>query len=207
MNGVQVADLLLPGVAVEVDQLVLTDAEVRVAVRSGSVAAACPGCRRRSSRVHCYYQRTLADRPVAGRRVRIELRARRLVCGNGQCDRRTFAEQIPGLTHRHARRTDAPTAQLTDVALFLGGRPGAREIQRLGYRGDVNTVRQHLKPYRNGAIPVSAPLPHLTVRGAPTGSCADPSASPMLSKRNSPSCASGTPRWPRPSSAHAAWHS
>ncbi|MGW0940136.1 ISL3 family transposase [Streptomyces sp. NPDC002666] len=39
-----------------------------------------------------------------------------------------------------------------------------REIQRLGYRGDVNTVRRHLKPYRNGAIPVTAPLPHLTVR-------------------------------------------
>ncbi|MFE6130967.1 hypothetical protein ACFQ6Q_22330 [Streptomyces sp. NPDC056437] len=39
-----------------------------------------------------------------------------------------------------------------------------REIQRLGYRGDVNTVRRHLKPYRNGAIPATAPSPHLTVR-------------------------------------------
>ncbi|MFD5098108.1 transposase [Streptomyces albidochromogenes] len=39
-----------------------------------------------------------------------------------------------------------------------------REIQRLGYRGDVNTVRRHLKPYRNSAIPATAPLPHLTVR-------------------------------------------
>ncbi|MEU9945001.1 transposase family protein, partial [Streptomyces lavendulae] len=64
-------------------------------MRSGAVAAACSGCGRRSSRVHCYYQRTLADRPVAGRRVRIELRARRLVCGNEHCPRRTFAEQIP----------------------------------------------------------------------------------------------------------------
>ncbi|MFE5681553.1 ISL3 family transposase, partial [Streptomyces erythrochromogenes] len=39
-----------------------------------------------------------------------------------------------------------------------------REIQRLGYRGDVNTVRRHLKPYRDGAIPATAPSPHLTVR-------------------------------------------
>ncbi|MFB6506695.1 MULTISPECIES: transposase [unclassified Streptomyces] len=38
------------------------------------------------------------------------------------------------------------------------------EIQRLGYRGDVNTVRRHLKPYRSGAIPATAPSPHLTVR-------------------------------------------
>ncbi|MCM2389471.1 hypothetical protein [Streptomyces albipurpureus] len=39
-----------------------------------------------------------------------------------------------------------------------------REIRRLGYHGDVNTVRRHQKPYRNGAIPATAPLPHLTVR-------------------------------------------
>ncbi|MFE7268325.1 transposase [Streptomyces sp. NPDC057592] len=40
----------------------------------------------------------------------------------------------------------------------------AREIQQLGYRGDVSAVRRHLKPYRNGTIPQTAPLPHMTVR-------------------------------------------
>ncbi|WP_185842110.1 hypothetical protein [Streptomyces sp. WAC 06725] len=39
-----------------------------------------------------------------------------------------------------------------------------REIQLLGYRGNVNTVRRHLPPYRTGAIPTDAPLPQLTVR-------------------------------------------
>ncbi|MFD4561650.1 transposase [Streptomyces sp. NPDC058469] len=39
-----------------------------------------------------------------------------------------------------------------------------REIQQIGYRGDVNTVRRHLRPYRTGAIPADAPLPHVTVR-------------------------------------------
>lgn len=34
----------------------------------------------------------------------------------------------------------------------------AREIQQLGYRGDINTVRRHLRPYRTGAIPTDAPL-------------------------------------------------
>ncbi|WP_368857552.1 transposase family protein [Streptomyces sp. GbtcB6] len=81
-------------------------------------AATCPGCGWRSSRVHCYYQRCLAHRPIAGRQVRLDLRARRLVCGNGSCERRTFAEQVPDLTRRHSRRTNALTAQLTDTALF-----------------------------------------------------------------------------------------
>ncbi|MFE2719393.1 transposase family protein [Streptomyces mirabilis] len=160
VGGVQVADLLLPGVGVKVDQLVLTDAETRVAVRSRAASAACSGCGQRSSRVHCYYQRTLADRPVAGRRVRIELRARRLVCGNEHCARRTFAEQIPALTRRHARRTDALTAQLTDVALFLGGRPGARLSERMAIDTCKDTL---LRLIRALPLPSSGPVPHLGV--------------------------------------------
>ncbi|MHB9856740.1 transposase family protein [Streptomyces sp. YIM S03343] len=86
-------------------------------------SAACPECGWRSSRVHCYYRRCLTDRPVAGRRVRLDLRARRLLCENDSCGHRTFAEQIPDLTRRHARRTNTLTAQLTDIALVLGGLP------------------------------------------------------------------------------------
>ncbi|MER7540937.1 ISL3 family transposase [Streptomyces sp. NPDC097704] len=160
MGGVQVADLLLPGVGVKVDQLVLTDAEVRVAVRSRAASAVCSGCGQRSSRVHSYYQRTLADRPVAGRRVRIELQARRLVCGNDRCARRTFAEQIPALTRRHARRTDALTAHLTDVALFLGGRPGARLAERMA----INTGKDALlRLIRVLSLPPPDLVPHLGV--------------------------------------------
>ncbi|MFG2909124.1 transposase family protein [Kitasatospora sp. NPDC048286] len=75
---VRVADLLFPGIGVEVEEMVLGDGEVRLAVRSVAAAAVCPGCGRRSSRLHCYYRRRLADRPVAGRRVRLDLRVRRL---------------------------------------------------------------------------------------------------------------------------------
>ncbi|MGW0672987.1 ISL3 family transposase [Streptomyces sp. NPDC002746] len=144
----------------EVDQLVLTDVEVRVAVRSRAASAACSGCGQRSSRVHCYYQRTLADRPVTGRRVRIELRARRLLCGNDRCVRRTFAEQIPALTRRHARRTDALTAHLTDLALFLGGRPGARLSARMAIGTCKDTL---LRLIRALPLPSSDLVPYLGV--------------------------------------------
>lgn len=33
--------------------------------------------------------------------------------------------------HRYGRRTASPTATLTDAALFLGGRPGARLVGRM----------------------------------------------------------------------------
>lgn len=61
----------------------------------------------------------------------MRLRARRFTCENSACSHRTFAEQIPALTRRYARRTDSLTALLTDIALFLGGRPGARMADRM----------------------------------------------------------------------------
>ncbi|MET9079864.1 ISL3 family transposase [Streptomyces sp. NPDC004232] len=149
---VRLADLLLQGAGVEVEEVVLGDAEVRLAVRSTVGSAACPGCGWRSSRVHCYYQRCLADRPVAGRQVRLDLRARRLVCGNDSCGRRTFAEQIPDLTRRHARRTNALTAQLTDIALFLGGRAGASLCGRLAITTGKDTLLRLLR-----ALPLPQP--------------------------------------------------
>ncbi|WP_430727298.1 transposase family protein [Streptomyces beigongshangae] len=111
-------------------------------------SAACPGCGWRSSRVHRHYQRCLADRPVAGRRVRLDLRARRFVCANGSCERRTFAEQIPDPTHRCARRTNALTAQLTDIALFLGGRAGASLCGRMTVATGKDTLLRLLRAPR-----------------------------------------------------------
>ncbi|MGW7072173.1 transposase family protein [Streptomyces sp. NPDC054855] len=75
---------------VEVERVVLEGTGVRLVVRSPATSAACPGCGRRSSRVHCYYQRSLADRPAAGRRVPIHLRARRLVCRSGGLSSHAF---------------------------------------------------------------------------------------------------------------------
>ncbi|MFF1691552.1 MULTISPECIES: ISL3 family transposase [unclassified Streptomyces] len=79
---------------------------------------------------------------------------------NAHCARRTFAEQIPALTRRHARRTDALTAQLTDVALFLGGRPGARLFQRMAIDTCKDTL---LRLIRTLPLPSSGQVPHLGV--------------------------------------------
>ncbi|RSO47794.1 hypothetical protein DMH15_05730 [Streptomyces sp. WAC 06725] len=160
MDAVHVADFLLPGIGVEVQEVMVKDDEVRLAVRSPARSVGCPGCGWRSSRVHCYYQRCLADRPVAGRRVRLALRARRMVCGNARCSRRTFAEQIPHLTRRYARRTDTFTAELTTIALFLGGRAGARLSERMALTTCKDTLLRLIR-----ALPLSpsSPVLHLGV--------------------------------------------
>ena len=52
------------------------------------------------------------------------LTVRRFLCQAPACPKTTFAEQVSGLTSRHARRTPGLTGVLQAVALALGGRPG-----------------------------------------------------------------------------------
>jgi hypothetical protein len=59
----------------------------------------------------------LADAAVADRRVEIRLRVRRFFCDNTGCSARTFAEQIPGLTVRHARRSPLLRKILESIVL------------------------------------------------------------------------------------------
>ncbi|WP_330299401.1 hypothetical protein [Streptomyces sp. NBC_00503] len=82
------------------------------------------------------------------------------MCGNEDCARRTFVEQIPALTRRHAHRTEALTAHLKDVALFLGGRPGSRLFQRMAVDTCKDTL---LRLIRALPLPSSGLVPHLGV--------------------------------------------
>ncbi|WP_406529251.1 transposase family protein [Streptomyces sp. I8-5] len=81
---------------------------VRVEARSTTAEAVCPSCGCSSSRIHSSYLRFPADVPSAGRRVVLCLRVRRFFCSDAACGRRTFVEQMPGLTrNRWAGRSRA----------------------------------------------------------------------------------------------------
>jgi hypothetical protein len=54
------------------------------------------------------------------------LRVRRLFCAAAACQRRTFAEQVEGLTVPYGRRTPVLRQMLEQVAVALAGRAGAR---------------------------------------------------------------------------------
>ncbi|MFF6983812.1 transposase family protein [Streptomyces sp. NPDC008343] len=73
---------------------------IRLVARTRDTEVTCPGCAVVSNRVHSTYGRSLADTPVGDRPVLIELTVRRLYCENVRCSRRTFAEQVDGLTVR-----------------------------------------------------------------------------------------------------------
>jgi transposase len=104
---------------------------VHVVARVCAREAACPGCGTVSRRVHSCYQRLVSDTASGCQGVLIHLQARRFLCGNRECAKATFAEQIPRLTTRYGRRTSGLTGVLQAVALALGGRAGARLTGRL----------------------------------------------------------------------------
>jgi len=85
----------------------------------------CPGVRVRIPQVHGRYERRLLDTAAGGCEVMICPSVRRFQCLSADCARVTFAEQVGGLTSRHARRAPVVTAVLEAVALVLGGREPA----------------------------------------------------------------------------------
>ena len=124
---------LLPHLAgVVVERVERWISGLRLWARGRARGAACPGCGGVMRRVHSRYERRLEDVAVAGEPVQIRLRVRRFFCDQAACPARTFAEQIPGLTSRHARRSPALRRSLADIGVALAGRAGARLAGLLG---------------------------------------------------------------------------
>jgi len=124
--------VLLPHLAgTVVQEAELTGGLLCIRARARADEAICPSCERASRRVHSRYERRLADAPVGGRRVVIRLQVRRLFCDVPACAKRTFAEQVPGLTARYGRKTALLAGMQQDIAVALAGRAGCRLAGRL----------------------------------------------------------------------------
>lgn len=96
-------DVLFPDVDVRLEAVEFTaDVLVVVAAACGPPPR-CPGCRARARKAHSSYVRSLAERPLAGRKLLVRLRVRRFFCKRKSCQRRTFVEQVSGLSERYRR--------------------------------------------------------------------------------------------------------
>jgi len=110
--------------------------------------------------VHSRYERRLADAAIAGAPVEIRLQVRRLFCDVIRCPVHTFAEQIPGLTSKYARRSPLLRRALKKIGLALARRAGARLADRLGLLASRGSV---LRLVRALPDPVVGPVVALGV--------------------------------------------
>lgn len=115
----------------------------------------CPCCGLRTGRVHSHYERRLADLPLHGRMVEVQLQARRFRCGNRNCPRKIFTERMPETVLPNARRTARLGEHHLAIGFAAGGEPGSRLSQKLGMPVSGDTL---LRMVRGAASePIEAP--------------------------------------------------
>ncbi|MGP4088807.1 ISL3 family transposase [Streptomyces sp. KR55] len=133
----------------------MADGVVRIAACTRELTVACPDCGLGSARVHSRYCRTLADVAFGGRPVLIGLSVRRLFCDSPDCGRRTFAEQVAGLTTRYQRRSPLLQHLVEMAGVLLAGRGGSRLLQILKVPLSRTSVLFHLMrlPLPSAATP------------------------------------------------------
>lgn len=132
MSITELLTVLFPHLAgVCIEHVSVVGRSVRIRARTQEPEATCPGCGFTATRVHSHYERRLSDSPVAGQETLLHLQVRRFFCRNVECAKKTFAEQVPGLTVRHGRRSAGLREAFRRIALALGGRAGARLAGRL----------------------------------------------------------------------------
>ncbi|MGW2424242.1 transposase family protein [Streptomyces sp. NPDC001709] len=126
----------------------------------------CPDCAQPVTRVHSRYWPQVTDLPVVSQRVVIPLRVRRFPREQARCRRRTFVEQVRGLTEPFRRATTSLRSAMRAIAMELGGRPGQRLCRQLLLHGGRAELLRLLKA-------ASAPE-HDVHQGRPSGHSARP---------------------------------
>lgn len=140
----------LPGFSIE--QVTLTDGVILVLAHSQTTRSPCPDCAHLSSHIHSRYQRKLADLPWSGRIVRLVVQVCRFFCKHPRCPRKTFAESIPAVALRYARRTTRLKEVLEHLGLALGGEPASRLTTILGMDCSPDTLLRLLRRLPNDPI-------------------------------------------------------
>jgi transposase len=155
---VKLLSCLLPDtshVRLETWSLEPAQSTITITLNARQITARCPLCDRWSKHVHSHYERTLADLPWGEYAVTIRLSIRRLFCDNADCERRIFAERLPGVTAPWARKTTRLAGRLTAVGLALGGAAGVRLGRKLGLAASRHTL---LRLVRRAPLPdIEAP--------------------------------------------------
>jgi transposase len=112
---------------------------------AGPEIGSCPGCGEQSTRRHSRYFRHLQDLPVQGAVVIVKMGVSRWRCLNGECERRTFTDQLTEIVCPHARRTQRIAELVHLIGHGTGGRPGERLMKRLGMPVSDDAILRHLK--------------------------------------------------------------
>ena len=111
----------------------------------------CPLCQTPTKRVHSFYQRTLADLPMSGKRIKLLVRLRKFFCPLANYPRKVFAQSYHSVCKPYARRLLRADQQIQAIGLQAGAKSGARLYHTVGQSVIASTV---LRVIRSSPMPV-----------------------------------------------------
>ena len=100
----------------------------------------CPYCGRISRRVHSHYVRTIQDLSILGGRVILYLEVRKFFCDNGECHKKTFAEQPGDEVFRYRRRTCRCERAVARHGISVSSGSACRLLKHMGIHISSSTV-------------------------------------------------------------------
>ncbi|MFO7891968.1 MAG: ISL3 family transposase [bacterium] len=116
-----------------------------IKVLACQLSSVCPVCNKTSFRTHSKYKRKLADLPVSGKQVRIELIARKYFCDNPVCSRIIFTERFSFEIIPYGRRLCRSNELLGKISLELGGNKGSTISRYMGIPISASTALRIIK--------------------------------------------------------------
>ena len=114
---------------------------LHIYVKSRPHDCCCPICGAKSRQLHATYQRTLQDTPIHCKKTILHLEVYEYNCLNPQCGCKVFAEELP-FAKKHQTRTDALTAMILGIAMFLSNECASQILALLGVSCSNDTIRR-----------------------------------------------------------------
>lgn len=115
-----------------------------IKVKSNKFTAICPFCGCESSRVHSVYERSFQDLPIQAKNVVIVLQARKMFCGNQECNHTTFAERYSFL-EKNSKKTKRLKDQIINIALETSSTSASDALGRSAIKASKSTICLMLK--------------------------------------------------------------
>jgi transposase len=118
--------------------------EIYIRVKSKTKVQECPECGRKTKKVHSKYIRTVQDLPIGDKKVYIEIISRNMICVNGNCSRKRFAESYE-FVGTNGVKTKRLEAEIVSVGMNMGSVAAADVLNRNTVKLCGRTVRNLIK--------------------------------------------------------------
>jgi len=118
---------------------------VTIGLMSSYSFGVCPQCKQISYKVHSYYERKVNDLPMSGKTVHLRISVRKFFCRQAECSRKIFAERFDECLPSYQRRLQRSKAQIGQIGLSCGSKPGAKLCRLIGLPVSASTVLRIIK--------------------------------------------------------------